>query len=142
MGPAQSVGTGTRSHNGKSRCTEKPTRPVKPSVSQLTFPPVTVCRPVNGVLDLFRYLLPDMSIWHSQKAYGLSLRGLSDLQFLILSPLESSSDWWTSFFLSCALESPLEDLNRGGSEGTLAQPTRRLMALGSLCRTSVDLLAS
>lgn len=134
--------TGTSSHNGKSRCTEKPTRPIKPPLSQFTFRPVTVCRPVNGVFDLFPYLLPDMSIWHSQKAYRLSLRGLSDLQFLILSPLASSSDWWTSCFLSCALESPLEDLNCGGSEDTLAQPTQRLMTLGPLCCTSVDLLAS
>lgn len=50
-------------------------------------------------------------------------------------------DRLASFFF-CALESPLEELNCGGNEGTLAQPTSRLMALGSLCHTCIDLLAN
>lgn len=76
------------------------------------------------------------------KAHGASLRWLTDLQFLILSPLAPGSDLWDQLLFSQPLGMPC-----GGPElcceWRYSHPAiLRLMASGPPCHPTVDLLAS
>lgn len=94
LGLAQSVCISTSSHMMNPEAPKSKEHPQK-AIRITTYPQTTVIahRFFCGVCLIFVLLGPSGNVNVAfSKAHGASLRGLSDLQFLVLSPLVLSSD--------------------------------------------------